>query len=75
MTLAEYIRSKRLAAGLSQAALAEKMKMTQSTITQWECGRTSPSAKNLMLLSKTLKAPHAQMIGLYFQTFKKRGAA
>ena len=66
MTLAEYIRIKRLAAGLSQAELAAKLKMSQSSVTQWECGYTAPSAKNLKQLAKALRAPHAQMIPLYF---------
>lgn len=37
--------------GLSQMALAEKLKVSQGAISQWESGTTKPSLNHLLMLS------------------------
>ena len=40
--MAERVKSVRLALGLSQVALAEKLQVAFSTINRWERGKTRP---------------------------------
>ncbi len=42
------IREARLSAGLSQDALASRLKTSQATIFRWESGERSPSVKSLV---------------------------
>lgn len=48
------IKSAREKAGLTQIQVAEKMKISQSTIACWETGRALPRAENLKLLADIL---------------------
>lgn len=45
--LGKHIRRARVEEGLSQALLAEKLKVTQATVSGWETGRTHPSEKQI----------------------------
>ena len=56
MSLAKRIRSARIARGLSQAQLAELMKVTRSAISQWELARgaTIPRGHRLERLAVIL---------------------
>lgn len=53
-TLAERVRAKRAALGLSQTELAKRLKWHPSWVSQIECGRREPSAHNLSLLAGAL---------------------
>ncbi len=48
------LRQRRVAAGLSQADLAAKLGLTKAAISQWECGRTSPSPAQAKALRRLL---------------------
>ncbi len=48
------IREKRIAAGLTQIQLAEKVGVNQSAVAQWECGRAAPKAELLPKLAEIL---------------------
>ena len=45
------IKRKRLEAGLTQEALAEKLDVEKSTISKWETGEALPSIPNLLKLA------------------------
>lgn len=48
------LREKRLAAGLSQKNLADKLGIVQSAISAWESGEKMPRASQLPALAKAL---------------------
>lgn len=48
------IRTERIVLGLSQATLAERLGVTQATISNWESGKSSPSETQVALLSEFL---------------------
>lgn len=48
------IKAARLAAGLTQVQLAEKMGCSQQEIQRWETGRVSPTAKTLKKLAEAI---------------------
>ncbi len=48
------IRARRTARGLSQATLADRVGVTQATISNWESGRSSPSAEQTATLRDAL---------------------
>lgn len=48
------VRTVRKKLGLSQEKLAEKLGVTRNTISRWEVGEVSPSAENLIALSRLL---------------------
>lgn len=52
----------RLVAGCSQDELAEKIGVTPGAISQWEAGKTSPTAKNLKKLSEVLNVPMEKLM-------------
>lgn len=52
MELKEKLAALRKKKGLSQAELAEAIKVSRQTISRWEVGTAVPSADNLMWLSK-----------------------
>lgn len=54
MKLGENIQKLRKDLKLSQEQLAEKIKVTRQTVSNWELGETAPNPEQLMLLSKTL---------------------
>lgn len=56
------IRNKRIEIGLSQAELAERIGVTQSTISFWESGRYEPSLSDLRKLSQVLSCAIVDLI-------------
>ena len=44
----------RKAAGMTQAELAEELKIDRSTVAKWETGEAQPRVKTLMLLAEKL---------------------
>jgi len=52
--LAKAIRQARMRASLSQAELAERLQIRQSSVSQWERGSTRPSTEHLLALAATL---------------------
>ena len=53
----------RIAAGLRQVDLAEKMGVTQGTICDWEVGRTMPQAALLPALADALNCTIDALFG------------
>jgi transcriptional regulator with XRE-family HTH domain len=51
----ERIRQARLALSLSQAEIAKTLKITSTTVRNWETGRTSPRPRSWPRLSKLLQ--------------------
>ena len=54
MLTTKGLREKRLAAGLSQKNLADKLGIVQSAISAWESGEKMPRASQLPALAKAL---------------------
>ena len=52
----------RLASGLTQADLSQRLGIGTATLQRWESGRTSPSAAKLKELSKFLNVPLENLI-------------
>ena len=52
-TLTRSLIEARLAAGLTQAQLAERMETTQSVVARLECGRGNPSTRTLEALARS----------------------
>ncbi|EDQ2394204.1 helix-turn-helix transcriptional regulator [Salmonella enterica subsp. enterica] len=50
----DRIREARSIAKMTQDALAKRLKLTKSTISQWESGMTTPNGKNLINLAEAL---------------------
>lgn len=63
MQLGNNISTLRKEKGLSQEKLAEKVKVTRQTISNWELGETSPNPEQLILLSKTLNKSIDELVG------------
>lgn len=53
-TFPEIIRSGRIAAGLTQEALAAALAVTQPTISEWEAGKQLPRIPALLDLAQVL---------------------
>ena len=51
MNIGERIRSCREACGMSQAQLARALWVSRNTISNWECGATTPDIKSFVLMS------------------------
>jgi transcriptional regulator with XRE-family HTH domain len=56
-SLSRYLHDARIARGLSVAALAERIGVSQVSIYFWEGGRVRPRDANLSALCKALKLP------------------
>ena len=56
------IRLARVGKGLSQAALAERLKVSQATVALWESGNTFPKASNLVELAELLEIPVEELL-------------
>jgi len=63
MQLEDNIYNLRKEKGLSQEKLAEKIKVTRQTISNWELGETSPNPEQLILLSKALNKSIDELVG------------
>jgi transcriptional regulator with XRE-family HTH domain len=60
--IAAWIRAARRAAGLSQAELAARFGLAQSSVSQWEKGVTHPSTAHLLQLLQMFPASVAELI-------------
>ena len=63
MELGKNIHTLRKAKGFSQEVLAEKVKVTRQTISNWELGETSPNPEQLILLSGALDKSIDELVG------------
>ena len=63
MELGKNIYTLRKAKGFSQEVLAEKVKVTRQTISNWELGETSPNPEQLILLSGALDKSIDELVG------------
>lgn len=63
MELNKNIYELRKKKGFSQEQLAEKLKVSRQTISNWELGETSPNPEQLLLLSKTLEVSTDNLLG------------
>ncbi len=63
MQLGNNIYNLRKEKGLSQEKLAEKIKVTRQTISNWELGETAPNPGQLILLSKALNKSIDVLVG------------
>lgn len=65
--LGKTLKIMRTFAGLSQAQLAKKAKVSQSTIAHIECGQKDPSMKTMLKICKALKVSMVE----FFQRVEK----
>jgi len=56
------IRARREQLGLSQAALAERLRRTQTAISYWEAGRRSPDVEDLVALADALDLEPGELL-------------
>ena len=63
MELGKNIYTLRKEKGFSQEQLAEKVKVTRQTISNWELGETSPNPEQLILLSSALNKSIDELVG------------
>lgn len=56
-SVGDQIRAARKARGMTQAALANAVGVTQGALTKWELGQNEPSLDKLARLSEVLGAP------------------
>jgi transcriptional regulator with XRE-family HTH domain len=74
MKFAEKLRQLRAAKGLSQKALAESSKLAQSSITDWETGKTVPAFNAVQSLCVALGVECTVFNGCeYDEVADKRG--
>lgn len=57
MSIERRLRNIREERGVSQEALAERLKVSRQTVSKWETGQVRPSADNLARLSQALGVP------------------
>lgn len=62
--MANRIKELRKALGYSQQQLATKMQVSQTLVSQWECGTTSPSNDALITLSEIFNTTVDYILGL-----------
>ena len=74
MELGKNIHSLRKAKGFSQEILAEKVKVTRQTISNWELGETSPNPEQLILLSGALGKSIDELVGNEIKNELKEGS-
>lgn len=55
MDIGAEIKEKRQALGITQEELAEKIKVSSKTISNWETGKTTPDSYNFLLLNDLLR--------------------
>lgn len=67
--IGDNIRSLREAKGLTQGMLADKINVSDKTISSWENNRTEPSVEMIHSLSSALKCPVYEIIGEYDNSF------
>lgn len=57
------IKIARVVNGLTQAELAEKLKVTQAAVSHWEQGLGMPSVKQIPMIAEALKVSVAELFG------------
>ncbi len=63
MTVGENIKKFRLSKGLTQAQLADKINVSEKTISSWEVNRTEPSVGYIEELASALNCRKSDLIG------------
>ena len=63
MSFAFNLKMLRTESGMKQQDLAEKINVSQKTISSWETGRTEPNMKELATLCKIFDCPIDQLTG------------
>lgn len=61
--MANNIKHLREAAGMTQAELAAKMRLTTPSITKWERGRANPTIANLIQLAEIFGVSLDEVVG------------
>lgn len=61
MSLAKKIRSAREALDFQQVDLAKRLKVAQSTVSDWESGVQLPRPANLRKVAKVLRLDYAEL--------------
>lgn len=56
------IRKHRELAGLTQAAVAERLKVDRSAVAHWEADRQQPTGENFRKLAKVLKTTQSSLL-------------
>jgi transcriptional regulator with XRE-family HTH domain len=59
--LAQRLRAERTARGLTQAAMAEHLRVPQATYAGWETGRTSPGSQHAAAVASLLELDEAEV--------------
>lgn len=63
MTVGDNIKKFRIEKGMTQAQLANKLNVSEKTISSWEVNRTEPNMGNIEYLSKALGCRKSDLIG------------
>ena len=64
MDIPSSLRAYRVAAGLTQADLALRVGVSQSAISDWETGETTPSVRSIVLLAGALGISTDELLGV-----------
>lgn len=64
MKFKDRLRELRLANGLSQMQLANKLNISQSAIAKWELGKTEPTASAIILIAKYFNETTDYLLGV-----------
>lgn len=59
-----FIRTRRLAVGVTQEALAERIGITQPSVSAWERGEAVPTAQALLGVLRALELDIAEVVAL-----------
>lgn len=62
MTYGERLKAMRLAAGMSQAELADRLNVSQGLISQYENGSTSPTAELSVKIAELFSTTVERMV-------------
>ena len=58
------MKKARIIAGYNQVQVADKMDVTNVTVSRWETGQTKPSIDDLVVLSKMYKCSTDYLLGV-----------
>lgn len=58
----DWIREFRRVKGITQADLADRLKVSQTTVSQWEAGRNRPTIGNLQALAQLSERPLSEFL-------------
>lgn len=64
MKFKDRLKELRLANGLSQMQLANKLNISQSAIAKWELGKTEPTASAIILIAKYFNETTDYLLGV-----------